>query len=124
MMVIVGDAANHGDYEDCECYSMSNPLEGNRSYDSVWKDRFAEMRSIENLQVWFMPIRDRIRLTYNRFNSNLKDVHITEDTSGSGLKEVFDDTITKVYRDIIRGITGRHSPLCSNQGCHFYGVTA
>ncbi|KAM7454618.1 hypothetical protein BLSTO_04623 [Blastocystis sp. subtype 1] len=108
MMVIVGDAANHGDYEGCECYSMSNPLEGNRSYDSVWEERFAEMRSIQNLQVWFMPIRDRIRLTYERFRSNLRNVYITEDTSGSGLKEVFDDTITKVYHDIIRGITGKH----------------
>ena len=99
---------------------MSNPLEGNRSYDSVWKDRFAEMRSIENLQVWFMPISPgKIRLTYNRFNSNLKDVHITEDTSGDQLKTIFDDTIAKVYRTLIEGITRRHSPLCSNKHTNY-----
>ena len=107
MMVIVGDYPNHGDLKRCKCYSMCNPLEGNRSYDSVWNDRFEEMRSIENLRVWFMPISPGlIRLTYNRFNSNLKDVHITEDTSGDQLKTVFDNTITEVYSALM-GISAR-----------------
>lgn len=65
------------------------------------------MRSIENLRVWFMPISPGlIRLTYNRFNSNLKDVHITEDTSGDQLKTVFDNTITEVYSALM-GISAR-----------------
>ena len=128
MMVVVGDAANHGDYKDCKCYSMCNPLEGNRSYDSVWNDYFSQMKSFENLQVWFMPISPGlIRLTYNRFNSNLKDVHITEDTSGDQLKTVFDNTITEVYSALM-GISARkqypylfQQTSYWNTECHLFG---
>ena len=103
MMVIIGDRASHGDKPGCKSYggNVTNPQEGRRIND-VWNDYFSQMKGLENLKVWFMPIYPgEIKFTYNRFNSNLKDVHITGDTSGDQLKTVFDDTITQVYSKLI-----------------------
>ena len=103
MMVIIGDYPNHGDDKSCRCYHYKNEREGGRSYDSVWNDYFNQMRKMDNLQIWFMPINPgEIRMTYNRFKSNLGDkVNITSDTSGDQLKTLFDDTITEVYSNLM-----------------------
>ena len=119
MMIIIGDYPCHGDDPNERCYNATNPREG-RKINDLWSDYFSQMKSFEHLQVWFMPISPgEIRLTYNRFNSNLRDVHITEDTSGDQLKTIFDDTITQVYRTLIEGTTKRHSPLCSNKHTNY-----
>ena len=114
MMIITGDYPCHGDDPNRRCYNATNPKEG-RKINDLWSDYFSQMKSFENLQVWFMPISPgKIRLTYNRFNSNLKEVHITGDTSGDQLKTVFDDTITEVYSALM-GISARkHYSLCFN----------
>ena len=103
MMVIIGDYPNHGDNKSCRCYHYKNEREGGRSYDSVWNDYFNQMRKMDNLQIWFMPINPgEIRMTYNRFKSNLGDkVNITSDTSGDQLKTLFDNTITEVYSNLM-----------------------
>ena len=103
MMVIIGDYPNHGDDKSCRCYHCKNEREGGRSYDSVWNEYFNQMRRMDNLQIWFMPINPgEIRMTYNRFKSNLRDkVSITSDTSGDQLKTLFDDTITEVYSNLM-----------------------
>ena len=103
MMVIIGDYPNHGDDRSCGCSKERNPQEGGRSFDSVWNDYFNQMRRMDNLQIWFMPISPGdIRKTYDKFKSNLGDkVNITSDTSGDQLKTLFDDTITEVYSNLM-----------------------
>ena len=114
MMIIIGDYPSHGDDPNSRCYNGTNPQEG-RKINDLWNDYFAQMKSLENLQVWFMPISPgEIRYTYDRFNRNLPYVHITEDTSGDQLKTIFDDTITEVYSSLM-GITKRHYPSLFQQ---------
>lgn len=108
LMLVVGDAACHGDCEkicSTTCKGKIHPF-FDIPIESVWsRNYFPRMKAFNDLEIIFIPIDgDGIRATYNRFREDGLNVSIESITNGIDLGSVI-DSITQEYYNNLLSIT-------------------